>query len=676
MMTAIHKKLACVLGLFLCCSAAAVFGLDVPAEDVEAVAARAAELAAVIPAEPVPLIPPITDREKWGTFASLTGTSKIIKRAEKYLAEPIPELPEDLYKEFFVSGNRSNFQNQRKVWISRCMTLAMAELVENKGRFVPALEEIIRRFCDYPSWILPAHDHIASVYDGKDEGPELVATIFGGELGILVRAMEPVLSPEITQMARENIRRRVLAPVRNKIEKSGYPMMDWVVGTTNWNPVCYCGTTAAALSVCPSAEERAWYLAAAEHFVSSRFFLGITDDGYCSEGIGYWGYGFGRFAMLAELAWRGSDGTVNLYTCPKVRPLTDFALKMEVAPGRYAAFADCSLTANSDKHPVAASPDKHLLALLSRRLGLGLTEIERNYGYPRCKADTPLAAAAYFFPAFEAGGELPVLAPRPNEKPADYLAEPVSRFPDAGVVICRPPKGDDSQIAAVFKGGNNGEMHNHNDLGTFCVLRGGVWLVIDPGKETYSSRTFSERRYEGELLNSFGHSVPRINGRLQIAGSEAAAEPIEFVPTETGVRYALDLTSAYPDSGAEKVIRRYEYTRAGRETPNRLTVTDTVTFAPDASRAADFPLITFENWTQIDERTIEIAPRPAKDGSTGPGIRVTVSACDENGSLVPGKFAEQIVGKDDPLTPKKPKRIAWETELPEGRTLTVVTTIE
>ena len=94
------------------------------------------------------------------------------------------------------------------------------------------------------------------------------------------------------------------------------------------------------------------------------------------------------------------------------------------------------------------------------------------------------------------------------------------------------------------------------------------------------------------------------------------------------------------------------------------------------SLSADFPLITFENWTPIDERTIEITPRPAADGSAGPGIRVTVSARGENGTPVPGRFAEQTVGKGDRMTPKKPKRIAWETELAEGRTLTVVTTIE
>ncbi|MBO7725984.1 MAG: hypothetical protein J6S40_05905, partial [Thermoguttaceae bacterium] len=261
---------------------------DAPPEDRAAVDARTAELAALITAEPVRLIPPITDREKWENFASLFDSSRIVDGAAKLLTEPIPELPEDLYKEFYANGNRTNYQNARQVWADRCMTLAMAELIENKGRFLPALEEIVRKFCDYPSWSLPAHDYGAQIYDGKMSAADLAATNLAGELGLIRSAMESVLSPGLCRTVEENIRRRVLEPLRKNVCGEKNRMMWWVTGTNNWNPVCFCGTTAAALSVCRSADERAWYLAAAEHFVSTRFFSGITDDGYCSEGIGYW----------------------------------------------------------------------------------------------------------------------------------------------------------------------------------------------------------------------------------------------------------------------------------------------------------------------------------------------------------------------------------------------------
>ena len=59
--------------------------------------------------------------------------------------------------------------------------------------------------------------------------------------------------------------------------------------------------------------------------------------------------------------------------------------------------------------------------------------------------------------------------------------------------------------------------------------------------------------------------------------SDPSARQLEFAPSETGVRYALDLSSAYPDSGAERVVRAYDYRRAGAEIGGGLTVTDTVT---------------------------------------------------------------------------------------------------
>ena len=107
-----------------------------------------------------------------------------------------------------------------------------------------------------------------------------------------------------------------------------------------------------------------------------------------------------------------------------------------------------------------------------------------------------------------------------------------------------------------------------------------------------------------------------------------------------------------------------------------MTVVDTVTFAPDAPRQADFPLITFEDWKKESANSYTVTPRPAKDGSVGPGIRVTATAVDEEGEPVVGELVDQIVGKDDPQTPNKPTRIAWSFELTRGRTFTVTTVIE
>ena len=59
-------------------------------------------------------------------------------------------------------------------------------------------------------------------------------------------------------------------------------------------------------------------------------------------------------------------------------------------------------------------------------------------------------------------------------------------------------------------------------------------MVLDPGGEIYTARTFSPRRYESKLLNSYGHSVPRINGKLQtnFVADDANNPPKNVTPVE------------------------------------------------------------------------------------------------------------------------------------------------
>lgn len=44
------------------------------------------------------------------------------------------------------------------------------------------------------------------------------------------------------------------------------------------------------------------------------------------------------------------------------------------------------------------------------------------------------------------------------------------------------------------KGGNNAESHNHNDIGNFIVYHNNQPVVIDLGRDTYTSKSFSNQR--------------------------------------------------------------------------------------------------------------------------------------------------------------------------------------
>ncbi|MFJ2374236.1 hypothetical protein ACIOZL_15690 [Streptomyces sp. NPDC087769] len=85
---------------------------------------------------------------------------------------------------------------------------------------------------------------------------------------------------------------------------------------------------------------------------------------------------------------------------------------------------------------------------------------------------------------------------------------------------------------AHLKGGHNEELHNHNDLGSFVVAVDGEPLLAELGAGFYNGQYFGPDRYDILCTGSQGHSVPLLNGTVQRASREAAAEVLaaEYAP--------------------------------------------------------------------------------------------------------------------------------------------------
>ena len=132
------------------------------------------------------------------------------------------------------------------------------------------------------------------------------------------------------------------------------------------NAVCLAGVTGTALAMEPTVERRAFFVAAAEKYIQN-FKKGFTADGYCSEGMGYWNYGFGNFVLLAETLIQATDGRLDLFTDPLIKEVALFGPRMEIVPGVYPSFADCS---------IGSEPGTSLMAFLSRRFSLGMSDVE------------------------------------------------------------------------------------------------------------------------------------------------------------------------------------------------------------------------------------------------------------------------------------------------------------
>jgi hypothetical protein len=610
-----HRPLFTLTTILLVCGSVELLEKATPAAAQEIDNKRVAEIAGLLSEKPAGFGVPIGNRTNWGELAKDKSFASEISDAERLLSEPIPDQPDDLFLDFSRTGNRTRWQRVSGQRRGRIPTLAVAECLENKGRFLPAFEEIVRVLCSERTWVMPAHDAKLTNFRGETVDIDLGSSALAWSLATAHYVLADKLNPEIRRLIRENIERRIFQPYRDmalgKREKNW-----WMTGTNNWNAVCLAGVTGAALAAIDSRDDRAFFVAAAEHY-SKNFLEGFTDDGYCSEGLGYWNYGFGHYAMLSEMIHQATGGKMDMLQDTKAKQAATFGSKIEIINGVYPAFADCS---------ISAEPSSRLMYYVSRRLGLGLRRWERID--PVSAGGSLYESMMYSFPNSAAA-----TPPVPNDFEGPGIR---SWFDQAGILICRPAANSSSRLGVALKGGHNNEHHNHNDVGSFVVVLGDRPLLLDPGGEVYTARTFSGRRYESNVLNSFGHPVPLVAGKLQKTGGQARARVVSHSFTENTDTLVLDISSAYDVPELKKLERTFVYSRLGA---GSLSVTDEVTF----SKPCDFgtALVTFEKWQELPDSSVKIYDQKE-------ALHVNITATGADFKIVPDTIREDLSARKEP----------------------------
>ncbi|MBP5320995.1 MAG: heparinase II/III family protein, partial [Kiritimatiellae bacterium] len=520
------------------------------------------EIAAWLPERPAAPGARITDRAAWERLAKEPQAARFIRAAESLLNQPVDPLPDDLYLEFTRNGNRKNYETPYFRRTSQLSSLVLGECLENKGRFLPAIEARILAICGERSWTMPAHDASLSNFNETQLTIDLGSSARSWLLALTYDWLQDSLAAPVRTALLRETGRRVLTPYRMALESGNLRGNWWITGNNNWNAVCQAGVLGTALALIESREERAYYLAAIDRFYA--FVLsGFTDDGYCSEGMGYWNYGFGHAVMLGLMLREATGGRLDLFTDPKNRKVADYARGYQLQPGKSPWFADGG-----------GGPGRNTWALM-RQIWPDLVPTEASR-LPLLSGDLQTLSLRGF------GQEPP--------PPADTHPAPLPMrtwFDRAQVLICRQPANGKPPFSLALKGGHNAEQHNHNDVGSYTIMLDGVEMAGDPGGEVYTRRTFSRDRYQSKVLNSYGHPVPVINGTLQPAGRQREARVTATAFTDAADTLTLDLARAYPVPALTRLERSFRYDRAARS----VTVTDSAAF--NAPATFSVPVITY-----------------------------------------------------------------------------------
>ncbi len=124
-----------------------------------------------------------------------------------------------------------------------------------------------------------------------------------------------------------------------------------------------------------------------------------------------------------------------------------------------------------------------------------------------------------------------------------------------------------------MKAGDNGDGHNHNDVGSLTVYKDGRPFLIDVGVETYTRKTFSPDRYDIWTMQSAFHNLPTFDGVEQSAGEAFAARDVAVELGDAVAAIAMDIAGAYPPEARLAHYRRAVrlIKGAGIESPTAMT---------------------------------------------------------------------------------------------------------
>jgi hypothetical protein len=224
----------------------------------------------------------------------------------------------------------------------------------------------------------------------------------------------------------------------------------------------------------------------------------------------------------------------------------------------------------------------------------------------------------------------------------EVILPPQDVFKQAQIYIFRAPKAE-IPFGAAIKGGHNAEHHNHNDIGSYVIALGDKMPVTDAGAEVYTRRTFSARRYESKVINSWGHDVPVVAGQLQLSGRKYKGKVLKSEFTADKDTLLLDLKAAYELPELKVLQRDFVFDRKNLI----IEVCDQVKF--DSPKDFETAIITYDEFKVTGNKVLISAGKHKIEADISASVPFTV-------------FSEKI--NEQMRRPPKPWRIGIKLKKP------------
>ena len=414
----------------------------------------------------------------------------------------------------------------------------------DNDEYFRSLIETVWEICNEYTWAPLGHYNDYYNRTPKDFDPGLI-DIYGASLGFSMAEIKHLFKDRFPKLLVDRmtyeIRRHTIEPYLTR-------KFFWETHNNNWTAVCT-GAVGGALMY----EDPEEFMRQLPRLQSSMecYLNSYDDDGMCVEGTAYWGFGFGFFAVYAMLLREFSNGEYDWLANPKVKAISQFVQKMFLQPNVLALFSDVNI------HEGYWVGLPHMLKTV---YGDAIENLPSDQATIITYHHWAFAvrSCVYFNPDF-VGTEL---------KNATYSAPVTNYF----------TKRTDN-YGFAFKGGNQWESHNHQDVGSFILARHNKQVFCDfgyigpgnwPGYQ-------GSRRNEYFQPSSFSHNLPYFNGKGQGGDWTGKARAVYNEDTQT---VYMDFTHGYDVNNVHTTLEKAE--RTFKVADDRIDLFDKFTFTEPA----------------------------------------------------------------------------------------------
>lgn len=475
---------------------------------------------------------PKANHSYWRTEIPVEMRMDYIKNGEGQMDKLWDKIPDSLFFDYYVTGNRENFENASFERRYRLAKLVMAEIMEYKGRFIPAICEGLNYFAEQEFWWgVPAHYTEANLKEKSQ-----IVDLFNAETASMLAWTLYMLDNEIGRYDKtlprkisKEIERRMLVPCLTENQTWKQKKDNWLTWiSANWLE---------CVLIC---EYNKMKRTAAINQVKDllvKFIDAYPDDGYCDEGVNYWDRSAASlFEAYYFLSKDNKDGfSLDKRRWKKMQRMGNYIGTMYIGGTEFVNFSDATASYIPNINilfPFGQHFKDSTMIYLAAYIGKKYDYLK----YPTILFNQSICPGAF-------GRELMFLSMFDLFQKTNPRAIPRRNyyFDQSQVMVAST-----SKLYVAIKGGNNNENHNHNDIGNFIIYYEGKPVVIDLGKDTYSAQTFSSKRYELFNNRSSYHNVPLINGQEQPWGSNYKATEVKLLQNDTASIFRLNLSEAYP----------------------------------------------------------------------------------------------------------------------------------